>query len=221
MSPFSFALRAGPNSRPALGLLLLALLASGCASRRARVPPAPIPDSAGETRRVEESVERTAVIPATPVEIPPRRVTSVSTSWPLAAASPQAQPISALARGGAGGTARRELVYALAVPFPAGAAVLTAPARSILDQLAARLNLGDSIFYLEIQGHADASGTDVRNMAIALQRAQVVRDYLLVASGLPAERIALVSLGAGQPVADNSTPAGRAANRRVVVLALR
>jgi outer membrane protein OmpA-like peptidoglycan-associated protein len=138
----------------------------------------------------------------------------------LAAASPGAQPISALARG-AGAATRRELVYALAVPFPAGAAVLTAPARSILDQLTARLNLGDSVFYLEIQGHADASGTDTRNMAIALQRAQAVRDYLLVTSGLPAERLALVSLGAGQPVGDNATPAGRAANRRVVVLVLR
>jgi outer membrane protein OmpA-like peptidoglycan-associated protein len=113
------------------------------------------------------------------------------------------------------------MVYALAVPFPAGGAALTARARSILDQLSARLNLGDSNFYLEIQGHADSSGTDVANMAIALERAQAVRAYLLVSSGLPAARIAMVSLGAGQPIADNSTPEGRAANRRAVVLVLR
>jgi outer membrane protein OmpA-like peptidoglycan-associated protein len=220
MNPSSMSLRAAPKSAPALGLLLLALLGSGCSWWRARTLPPPAPGPVGETRRVEESVERTAVIPAAPVEEPPRRVTSVSTSWPLAAASPDSQPISALARG-TGAAARRELVYALAVPFPAGAAALTAPARSILDQLVARLNLGDSVFYLEIQGHADASGTDVRNMAIALERAQKVRDYLVVASGLPAERLALVSLGAGQPVGDNATPDGRARNRRVVVLVLR
>ncbi|MGH7337027.1 MAG: OmpA family protein [Myxococcota bacterium] len=221
MGRSSSSLRFGAGFVPVLGLVLVALSSAGCASRRHQAPPAPIPAPVSEERRAEEAVERTAVIPATPLQEPPSRVNSVSTSWPLAAASPGARPISALARGTSGTATRREVVYALAVPFPAGAAALTAPARSILDQLSARLNLGDSVFYLEIQGHADASGTDVGNMAIALQRAQVVRDYLLVASGLPSERVAIVSLGAGQPVADNSTPAGRATNRRVVVLALR
>lgn len=209
------------------GALALAVLGfSGCASQRASGPPPPIPEpvlpgAPGDVRGTEERIESSSVMPSAPLGLAPRRVTSVATSWPADAAADQARPISALARGGTDGAAGREVVYALSIAFPAGSVTLTDLARTLLDQLAARLNLGDSVFYLEVQGHADSSGTDATNMAVALQRAQAVRDYLLVASGLPPSRIAVVSLGAGQPIADNDTPTGRARNRRVVVLTLR
>jgi adhesin transport system outer membrane protein len=135
----------------------------------------------------------------------------------LALAAPAGSP-----RGTDGAGARqRTIVHALEIPFAAGGSALDARGRKLLDQLAARLNLNDAAYVLEVQGHADATGTDASNFALALHRAESVRRYLLVAAALPAAKVAVVSLGAGRPIADNATAAGRASNRRAVVLVLR
>lgn len=69
-----------------------------------------------------------------------------------------------------------------------------------------------------VVGHTDAVGTDAANMVLAHKRAEHVRDWL-VAHGVPAENIRLVSKGESNPVASNTTPSGRAQNRRVEVYA--
>ena len=221
-------------------LALAALVASGCAVFQ---KPKRAPTHVDETRRAEEAVE-TAPPPSMPLPSvappsapPPKRVTRVAQEWPSATETSRlARPMSELARthgptqgatqpvgtngGGAGGR-ERAVVHAMEIPFAPGAPTLDTRARSLLDQLAARLNLNDAPYLIEVQGHADASGTDAANFAIGLQRAEEVRRYLMVAAALPASRIAVVSLGAGLPVADNATSAGRSANRRAVVLVLR
>ncbi len=67
---------------------------------------------------------------------------------------------------------------------------------------------------IQLEGHTDSVGSDEYNMTLSQQRADAVRTYM-VSQGVPAETVTAVGLGKANPVADNSTPAGRQQNRRV------
>ncbi|MDX2422346.1 MAG: OmpA family protein [Amphritea sp.] len=73
--------------------------------------------------------------------------------------------------------------------------------------------------FIEIVGHTDDVGDDNYNMALSKQRAASVRDYL-VSKGLDASKIVTTGMGETMPTASNSTPEGRAENRRVEILLL-
>ena len=68
--------------------------------------------------------------------------------------------------------------------------------------------------HFEVAGHTDSIGETARNLTVSKQRAEAVTDYL-VAKGIKTSRLVPVGLGSEQPVADNTTLEGRAANRRV------
>ena len=68
-----------------------------------------------------------------------------------------------------------------------------------------------------VAGHTDSTGSDELNNALSVQRAKAVYDYLL-ANDLQTKSIQYVGYGKTSPVADNSTAAGRAKNRRVELL---
>jgi len=187
--------------------LFVATWVSACATSRPAVR---------EARREEERTERVPVVIApapTPAPVRPAPPPPALTPAPP-------QPLSALATGSGGHHA--EVVEVVDdVLFAPGLPVLDAAARAILDELTTRLRRQTSPFVLEVQGHADSAGGDADNIHIALLRAETVRTYLNRVGGIPIDRIAVVSLGASQPVADNSTREGRARNRRAVVLVLR
>ncbi|HON19224.1 MAG TPA: OmpA family protein, partial [Salinivirgaceae bacterium] len=67
---------------------------------------------------------------------------------------------------------------------------------------------------IEISGHTDNVGSAASNKRLSEQRAKAVVDYL-VSKGIPASRLQYKGYGFEQPIADNSTEEGRAANRRV------
>jgi outer membrane protein OmpA-like peptidoglycan-associated protein len=67
--------------------------------------------------------------------------------------------------------------------------------------------------HLLVTGHTDAIGTDSYNQALGMRRAESVKIYL-TGQGLPAELIETVSMGERAPVAENTSPEGRAENRR-------
>ncbi len=67
---------------------------------------------------------------------------------------------------------------------------------------------------IEIQGHTDNIGSDQYNLKLSERRAQTVRDYL-VSKGIDPSRLTVKGYGESMPVADNSTPEGRAQNRRI------
>jgi outer membrane protein OmpA-like peptidoglycan-associated protein len=54
-------------------------------------------------------------------------------------------------------------------------------------------------------------------MTLSQQRAAAVRTYL-INQGTQAVRINAIGMGETQPIADNSTAEGRAANRRVEII---
>jgi outer membrane protein OmpA-like peptidoglycan-associated protein len=70
---------------------------------------------------------------------------------------------------------------------------------------------------LQIEGYTDSIGSDGYNQTLSEKRAEAVRDYL-VSSGVSASNVTAQGMGKADPVADNSTAAGRKLNRRVEMI---
>jgi outer membrane protein OmpA-like peptidoglycan-associated protein len=67
---------------------------------------------------------------------------------------------------------------------------------------------------LQVEGYTDNIGTDEYNQKLSEERADSVRDYL-VSQSVADSNVTAAGYGKSDPVADNSTNAGRAQNRRV------
>ncbi|KKO45860.1 hypothetical protein WG68_09065 [Arsukibacterium ikkense] len=67
---------------------------------------------------------------------------------------------------------------------------------------------------LTVLGHTDSSGQLAYNKTLSQQRAEQVMAFMLQ-QGLPLETLAAEGRGPAEPIADNRTAAGKAANRRV------
>lgn len=70
---------------------------------------------------------------------------------------------------------------------------------------------------VDVVGHASSDGDDAYNQALSERRAASVQTYL-INSGVQPVRLRAIGMGETQPIADNATQAGRAANRRVEIL---
>jgi len=70
---------------------------------------------------------------------------------------------------------------------------------------------------LAVEGYTDTTGAADFNMKLSQQRADTVRQFL-IAQGLSADTITSKGLGEADPIADNSTAAGRKLNRRVEII---
>jgi len=68
--------------------------------------------------------------------------------------------------------------------------------------------------HLNIEGYTDSIGSDQYNQTLSEKRAATVRNYL-VTSGVSINNVVAQGFGKADPVADNSTAAGRKLNRRV------
>jgi outer membrane protein OmpA-like peptidoglycan-associated protein len=67
---------------------------------------------------------------------------------------------------------------------------------------------------VQVEGYTDTVGSDEYNLTLSQHRADAVRDYL-VSQGVNVANTSSVGYGKSSPIADNSTSAGRAQNRRV------
>ncbi|MFL6337232.1 MAG: OmpA family protein [Pyrinomonadaceae bacterium] len=106
------------------------------------------------------------------------------------------------------------------VNFALNSAVLSPEARRQLDDLATKATSARG-FVIEVSGHADATGSASRNFQLSQRRAEAVVQYLAVNHHIPMRRfITPMGYGKTAAVADNSTAAGRAQNRRVEVKVL-
>lgn len=99
--------------------------------------------------------------------------------------------------------------------FATGRSTVSPTLQNVLGQFAGTLN-ANPVTAVAIVGHTDSTGSDAVNNPLSFDRANATRDYL-VARGVAASRIATDGRGSHQPVADNSTAQGRAANRRVEI----
>ncbi|HSV50585.1 MAG TPA: OmpA family protein [Burkholderiaceae bacterium] len=101
------------------------------------------------------------------------------------------------------------------ISFDTGRADIKPNLRPILDQFASGLNHQPAM-EVRIIGHTDNTGSDAVNNPLSLHRAASARDYL-AARGVDPQRMLITGRGEHEPMADNSTEAGRARNRRVEI----
>jgi len=101
------------------------------------------------------------------------------------------------------------------VSFDTGRADIKPNLRPILDQFAHGLSTQPNT-EVRIIGHTDSTGTPAINDPLSVQRAQSTKNYL-IARGVDPNRIIIAGRGDREPIADNSTEAGRARNRRVEI----
>jgi len=105
----------------------------------------------------------------------------------------------------------------VAVTFRVNSAVLTPEAKQQLDDFATKAE-GAKAYMIEVAGHTDSTGSETKNMRLSRERADAVVQYLAVYHKIPLRRfVTPMGYGKTEAVADNSTPTGRAQNRRVEV----
>jgi len=85
----------------------------------------------------------------------------------------------------------------------------------VLDQVAQTLRQNPEVV-AQVVGHTDNTGQPAYNQPLSVNRAQSVVNYL-AGRGIQMQRMAAEGRGDTQPIADNSTEAGRTANRRVEI----
>jgi OOP family OmpA-OmpF porin len=101
------------------------------------------------------------------------------------------------------------------VSFESGSARLQPGSYVELDSIAQVL-LSNKSLRVEIGGHTDNAGTPADNQHLSTLRAEAVRNYL-VAKGVPFQQMVARGYGSTVPRTPDTTPQGRAANRRVEI----
>ena len=105
----------------------------------------------------------------------------------------------------------------VAVNFRVNSAVLSPEAKQQLDALAAKA-INVKAYMIEVAGHTDSTGSEAKNFRLSRERADAVVQYLAVNHKIPLRRfVTPMGYGKTEAVADNTTAAGRAQNRRVEV----
>ena len=102
------------------------------------------------------------------------------------------------------------------VYFAFDSAALTAEAQATLTRQAALLKMNPSAT-VTIEGHCDERGTREYNLALGERRASASRDFLL-AQGIDAARVRIISYGKERPAVQGSNEQAWAKNRRAATI---
>ena len=139
--------------------------------------------------------------------------------WTTQMAQKKAAMEQATAGTGVGVTQTADNQLKLNIPsdisFDTGRSDIKSNLRPVLDQFAQGLSDQPNT-EIRIVGHTDSTGSDSINNPLSVNRASSARDYL-VSRGVDAHRIQIDGRGSREPIADNNSDAGRAANRRIEI----
>lgn len=105
--------------------------------------------------------------------------------------------------------------YAKTILFDTAKATIKAESAKVLSDITAILKKYPSAKF-SIDGHTDSVGSATSNQRLSDSRANEVKNYL-IQNGIDEFRLSAVGYGEARPVADNTTKAGRAQNRRVEI----
>lgn len=111
-----------------------------------------------------------------------------------------------------------KVTFESGILFATNSSTLSTPSRAALDKFATSLQNNPDTD-VEIYGHTDSTGSDAINNPLSVRRAESVYNYLN-SKGVSGLRMSYEGFGSSQPIADNSTAAGRTENRRVEVIIL-
>lgn len=110
------------------------------------------------------------------------------------------------------------LIRLIGLSFAPGSAQISTTNFAVLKKLEHALQLYPG-YKIVIEGHTDSFGSNEANQVLSQNRAQSVREYLLVhLKGISANRLEAKGYGETRPIANNETVAGRKANRRIDLL---
>lgn len=146
------------------------------------------------------SIEKTAPVP------------EAAAAAPVAPATAPTDLASALAQNG------RAILDTLS--FATGTTDLVASDTTQLADLAAIMRADPDVSYALV-GHTDSVGGLSGNISISKRRAEAVRQRLISEFGTTPSQISAEGMGYLAPIANNLTPEGREANRRVEVIVVR
>jgi len=208
-------------------ILALALAGSGaCATKKmVRQRVGEVNDKVeGLSKSVEENQERTKANEAKIADVDQRAQAASERAYGRAdEAAAAADKVNA--RADAIEAASKRLVYEVVLTedqggFKFGQSKLPEDAQQQIDKLVDQLKANPNGAYIEIEGHTDSVGPKAINYKIGLERAEAVKRYLYEQHQIPLHKINVISYGEDKPVAPNTTKAGRAQNRRVVIKVL-
>jgi outer membrane protein OmpA-like peptidoglycan-associated protein len=103
------------------------------------------------------------------------------------------------------------------INFPVGQATLTPENYTLLSKVQQAIRTFDQPI-VTIEGHTDSTGSEQINQELSQKRAEAVMTYLVANNTLPPNQIEAIGYGPNRPLAPNTTPEGRAINRRIDVL---
>jgi OmpA-OmpF porin, OOP family len=106
-----------------------------------------------------------------------------------------------------------KVIFGKTIEFATGSAVILPRSRPILDTVALVMReMPDA--KVEVQGHTDNQGNELKNIKLSKDRAASVKAYLRK-KGIDASRLKEEGYGSSKPIAGNATPDGRQKNRRI------
>jgi OOP family OmpA-OmpF porin len=97
--------------------------------------------------------------------------------------------------------------------FDVNKATLKPASMGVINEIA-KMMRAHADLKLSVEGHTDSDGEKAFNQALSEKRAAAVKDAL-VEAGIAPSRLKTKGFGESKPVADNTTPEGKANNRRV------
>jgi len=98
--------------------------------------------------------------------------------------------------------------------FDVNKATIKSSSAAILADLGKALKENPAVT-ISITGHTDSDGSETANQLLSEQRAESVKDYLTVNSGIEKSRMTALGKGEAEPVAENTSEEGKIKNRRV------
>jgi OOP family OmpA-OmpF porin len=127
-----------------------------------------------------------------------------------------AQEMTAGAQAMADAIAESGKLDVYGITFATGQATISPESNVVLSDVVAVLKANPE-WNIRVEGHTDNVGTPAANLKLSQARAAAVVGWL-TANGIEASRLTSAGLGDTQPIDSNATDAGKAKNRRVVLV---
>lgn len=183
-------------------LAMAAVVMSACPSQTPQTTPMPTvnQDSIDAANRARAEAEASA------------RAEAEARARAEAEARARAEAEARAAREREAALAAARAAFATMIYFDYDKSDLKPEARAALDAKLPLLRANGSV-RIRIAGHTDERGSDEYNIALGQRRAAAAKSYL-VANGIAADRIDVVSFGEDRPAAMGSDEGARSQNRR-------
>ena len=110
-----------------------------------------------------------------------------------------------------------EVQIDLPIVFETGSSILAPESDAALKIIKKYLDDKPYISLLRVEAHTDNSGDAAASQSLSERRAFQVC-MALIGMGVDCKRLIAVGFGGTKPIADNSTPEGKAANRRITFM---